>query len=321
MTDRLPPLNALRAFESAARHLSFRKAAAELHVTPAAISHQVRALEDQLGATLFRRLTRAVELTATGRLLLPGLGAGFEALARAVEAVRDHQNAGTLTVNVPPSFATQWLMPRLHRFATAHPAIDVRISASMRLIDPRRAAVRHGVYGENELVGDADIEIHFGLGNYPNAHVDKLFGVTFTPLCSPRLMQGAHPLTNPADLRHHLLLHDDMHDIAEGWPGWKEWLAATGADAVEAVDATSGHSFSHPLLGLEAAVDGMGVVLGARELAARDLATGRLVAPFALNLDLGSGYFLVGAMGSAERPKIAAFRHWLLQEASQIPPG
>ena len=308
MSDRLPPLNSLRAFEIAARHLSFRKAAEELHVTPAAISHQIKLLEEQLGVTLFRRLTRAIELTEVGRSFLPKLREGFENIAQAVERVRAYGRADALTVNVPPSFATKWLMPRLHRFVTANPDIDIRILASMRLMDTSR----HD-FPDEQMV-DADIDIRFGSGRYPHSRADLLFPVSLTPLCSPSLLKGMRPLSRPSDLRYHVLLHDDTLYLSDGRPDWEQWLRAAGADGV---DPVRGPHFNHSILGLEAAVDGLGVVLGIKELAAHDLAAGRLVAPFELSLAMDAAYYLVSAEANAERPKVATFRNWLLEEAKE----
>ena len=308
MSDRLPPLNSLRAFEIAARHLSFRKAAEELHVTPAAISHQIKLLEEQLGVALFHRLTRAIELTEVGRSFLPKLREGFENIALAVERVRAHGRADALTVNVPPSFATKWLMPRLHRFVTANPDIDIRILASMRLMDTSR----HDFPDEQTV--DADIDIRFGSGRYPHSRVDLLFPVSLTPLCSPSLLKGMRPLSRPSDLRYHVLLHDDTLYLSDGRPDWEQWLKAAGADGV---DPSRGPHFNHSILGLEAAVDGLGVVLGIKELAAHDLAAGRLVAPFELSLAMDAAYYLVSAEANAERPKVATFRNWLLEEARE----
>ncbi|MFA7282464.1 MAG: transcriptional regulator GcvA [Sterolibacterium sp.] len=312
MSTRLPPLNALRAFESAARLLSFRKAAEELHVTPAAVSHQIKILEDQLGVPLFRRLTRAVELTEAGSSLLPKLSEAFDTLAQAVNKVRAKEQSNVLSVNVPPSFAAKWLMPRLHRFVTAYPDIDIRIIANMRLVDARSQDGSYGNPDEYDRTSDFNIDIRFGTGKYPQCRVDKLFNVSFTPLCSPRMLEGLRPLKKPTDLRYHLLLHDELPDINEGWPNWAQWLKAAGVDDI---DADRGPHFNHPILGLEAAVDNMGVTLGVKELAAYDLAAGRLVAPFDLVLKIDTAYYLVVPEASADRPKIKVFREWLLKEA------
>ena len=306
----LPPLKSLRAFESAGRHLSFRKAAAELHVTPAAISHQIKLLEDHMGVQLFRRLTRAIELTEVGRTFLPKLNEGFERVAQAVNSVRDYQESGTLAVCVPPLFGAKWLTPRIHGFVEAFPDIDISISTSMRLVDHRRPGGYVAV-GEGDD-DEADMTIRFGTGKYPGCRIDKLFNVSFTPLCSPRLLEGKHPLREPSDLRHHLLLHDDLHRINDGWATWEQWLQTA---AIDDVDANRGPHFSQPRLCFDAAIEGTGVLLGAREVAALDLAAGRLVAPFAVSLETEAAYFVVSCEQTANHRKLAAFRRWLLKES------
>jgi len=312
MSIHYPPLNALRAFEAAARHLSFKKAAEELHVTPAAVSHQIKLIEESLGVSLFHRLTRAISLSPAGQRFLPKLSAGFAQIAGAIEEVRAHDDAGTLTVNAPPSFAAKWLMPRLHRFVSNHPDIDIRIIASMRFVDAHRRDDMGSLTGKDGSPLDADIDIRFGNGSYPHCRVDLLFKVSVTPLCSPKLLDGMRPLRSPADLRHHLLLHDDTLFGRDDRPDWVQWLKGVGA---KEVDPSRGLHFNHTMLGLEAAIDGLGVVLGARELAARDLAAGRLVAPFDYSMVLPDSYYLVSAENAAVRPKISAFRNWLLKEA------
>ena len=306
------PLNALRAFEAAARLLSFKKAAEELHVTPAAISHQVKLVEESLGVSLFQRLTRAISLSSAGQVLLPRLSAGFAQIAAAVEQVRGYENEGTLTVNVPPSFAAKWLMPRLHRFVADHPEIDIRIIASMRFVEahPHDAALH--LTPRDASPPDADIDIRFGNGSYPHCRADLLFRLSVTPLCSPKLLDGIRPLRRPGDLRHHLLLHDDTQFGRDDRPDWVQWLKNVGADEV---DPSRGLHFNHTMLGLEAAIDGLGVVLSSKELAARDLDAGRLVAPFDYSMVLPDSYYLVSAENAAVRPKISAFRNWLLDEA------
>jgi LysR family transcriptional regulator, glycine cleavage system transcriptional activator len=293
--------------------LSFRKAAAELHVTPAAISHQIKLLEDHLGVQLFRRLTRAIELTEVGRAFLPKLNEGFERVAQAVYSVRDYQESGTLTVCAPPLFGAKWLTPRIHSFVEAFPDIDICVSSSMRLVDQRRPGL---TLTTTECEADEpDVTIRFGTGRYPGCQVDKLFEVSFTPLCSPQLLAGKHPLREPSDLRQHLLLHDDLHRISDGWATWEQWLHAAGADTV---DASRGPHFSQPQLCLNAAIDGAGVLLGTREVLALDVAAGRLAAPFALTVATRAAYYIVSCAQDANHPKIAAFRRWLLKEARKV---
>jgi LysR family glycine cleavage system transcriptional activator len=275
-----------------------------LHVTPAAISHQIKLLEDHLGVQLFRRMTRAIELTEVGRAFLPKLNDGFERVAQAVNSVRSYQESGTLAVCVPPLFGAKWLTPRIHGFVAAFPDIDIR------LVDQRRPGLTI-VAGECE-VDEPDITIRFGRGRYSGCQVDKLFEVSFTPLCNSQLLSAKNPLRTPADLRHHLLLHDDLHRISDGWATWEQWLQAATADEV---DANRGPHFSQPQLCIDAAIDGAGILLGAREVLALDIAAGRLVAPFPQVLETSASYYIVSCTQTADHPKIAAFRRWLIEEA------
>jgi len=311
---RLPPLNALRAFEVAARQLSFAMAAKELHVTPAAISHQIKGLEEFLGHRLFRRLKRGLELTRAGRVLLPKLSEGFGRLGDAVEELRGIDEEGTLSVSAATSFATRWLAPRLHRFVGAHPELDVRINASTRLIDPSGDDFGAGDALADSPVEDADIVVRFGTGDYPGFRVDKLLAVAVTPMCSPRLAtSGGHPLRTAADLKHHVLIHDNVrYDDGRGL--WDAWFEAAG---MPGFDTSHGLRFSHAMLALEAAADGMGVSLSMPVLAGSDLASGRLVAPLSLSLPLKFGYYIVSGADTAERADVVAFRDWLFAEAKR----
>jgi LysR family glycine cleavage system transcriptional activator len=314
MPERLPPLNALKAFESAARHLSLKHAAQELSVTPAAISHQVKALEDFLGAKLFRRLVRGLELTPAARAALPKLSEGFDSLAQAVAAMRPQPDSGQVTVSVAPSFATRWMMPRLHRFFSAHPEIDVRISARLRRArqgGPRSTAERATI---DNWLAESDAAVLYGHGDYPDYRADKLFALSIAPICSPRLVQGNHPLRRPQDLIEHTLLHDDTGVLYDGVPFWDVWLKAA---QVEGIDTSRGSHFSHAVLALEAANDALGVVVTFPVLAHAELEAGRLILPFALRVPLQSGYYLVCKETAVLRPAVAAFRNWLLTEASQ----
>lgn len=310
---RLPPLNALRAFEAAARHMSFAEAARELHVTPAAVSHQIKGLEEHVGRPLFRRLKRGLELTRGGQALLPRLSAGFGQLADALEELRAVAEEGTLTVSVATSLASRWLGPRLHRFVAAHPELDVRIQASTRLIDPKKGDPMGGDGDPSAPLEHADIAVRFGAGDYPGYRVDKLLAVTVTPMCSPVLLAGKRPLRAPADLAHQVLIHDNLTND-DGGPLWPAWLKAAG---VEGVDTSHGPRFSHAMLALEAAADGMGVAISMPVLGGSDLTSGRLVAPFALALPLKYAYYTVSSTDAAERADVAAFRDWLLAEASR----
>ena len=308
MSDRLPPLTALRAFEAAARHLSFRIAARELSVTPAAVSHQIKALEAYLGVPLFKRLTRALEMTEPAQRMLPKLRQGFDCFEEAIALLRDLEEKAALDVTVAPSFAVKWLAPRLHRFLAAHPDIDVNILSVSRVVELRRAKTRGTRGGE-----DADLAIRFGSGDYPGHRVDRLFPAALTPLCAPALLER-HPLRVPQDLGAHALLHDDTVFPDGSRPRWELWLEAAGAPEV---DTSRGMRFNRSLLALEAAADGAGVVLSIAALAQSDIAAGRLVAPFPLAVQTPYAYFIVVPEAAASQPRIAAFRDWLLSEARQ----
>lgn len=312
MAVRLPPLSSLRAFEVAARHMSFRKAAAELHVTPAAVSHQVKTLEDYLGVTLFRRANRRVELTPAAVAAVPKLSEGFRALVEAVEVLRASDQGPVLTVSAAPSFAAKWLMPRLHRFVGRHPEIDVRLLAHLRAPGtPRRDRSTRTSANDGSL-GDADVAIRMGDAQYPGLRVDRLLDLTVAPMASPALAGGNRPLRTPADLSQHALLHDDTGYFSNGRLNWDNWLAAAH---VAGIDTRRGVHFSHANLAIDAAVDGLGVLVSAPALAAQDLASGRLVLPFELRAPADFGYDLVSSPADAERPAIQAFREWLLEEA------
>lgn len=312
MTYRLPPLSVLRAFESASRHLSFKKAAEELHVTPAAISQQIKTLEGYLGVPLFRRLTRALALTGHGAAMLPKIREGFECFAAAVESTRrDH--GGALTVTAPPTFASRWLVPRLSRFAAAHPGIELRLASSRDSIDRRGDAtvLEEGVVDLRDDV--SEVAIRYGTGNYPAYRVEQIFAPDYVPVCSPRLLDAERPLREPRDLRWQVLIHDETIDDEEKQPNWKEWLRLAG---VTSVDARRGPRFSNAVLAVGAALDGQGVALALRPLVEADLAAGRLVVPFDIAVPSPYAYFLVMPAAVAGRAAVAAFREWLLGEAA-----
>jgi LysR family transcriptional regulator, glycine cleavage system transcriptional activator len=295
----LPPLSALRAFEAAARLQSFSKAADELNVTPAAISHQIAALEADLGVSLFNRRNRAVELTASARVLLPGLSEAFAGIQDSVRRLRSHNDTGMLTVTASPSFAGKWLVQRLYRFQEQHPAIDVRISATDTLVDLTR--------------GDFDIAIRYGNGRYPGLAVELLLKNEVFPACSPALLRNGPPLETPADLGNHVLLHDQQTDRDPLAPSWPMWLKAAGINDAQ---ASHGLSFSANVLALEAAIAGHGVTLAYSTTAAADIAAGRLVRLFSLSLPDTFAYYIAVAPPALERPKVKAFRDWLRNEAN-----
>jgi LysR family glycine cleavage system transcriptional activator len=300
MSRRIYPLNALRAFEASARHLSFVKAADELSVTPAAVSHQVKKLEEFLGFPLFRRRSRGLLLVETGQSLLSELSEVFLHLDKAMERVIDSDSRGALTLSVAPTFAVMWLIPRLQKFYALHPGIDVRISTSLGLIDFQR--------------DDFDAAIRLGSGQWFGLEATKLFDEAVSPMCSPRLLEGPDVIKSPDDLRKQVLLHNHSMDHDPDAPTWEKWLEAAGASGV---DASRGTHFSLPDHGLQAAIDGAGVVLGWRFLSAKDLAAGRVVEPSDITLPLGSSFYLVYPEANSLRPNIAALRDWLMQEVRE----
>ncbi|MGO8867906.1 MAG: transcriptional regulator GcvA [Alphaproteobacteria bacterium] len=305
MPPRLPPLKALPDFEAAARHLSFTKAALELNVTHGAVSRQVKALEEALGVKLFRRLNRALRLTDEGQAYARTVRELLERLKEASERLRAREEKGGLTVSTTYSFTNKWLMPRLVRFRALHPEIDVRLQANDQLVDFARENV--------------DLAIRYGRGRYPGLMVERLIADDYVPVCSPALRRGPHPLRKPADLKHHTLLHEEdalrQEDLGEATAiGWREWLKAAG---VEGIDSSRGPIFSHSSMVLQAAINGEGVALGRTALIAEDLTSGRLVKPFELELKVPLAYYIVLPPKALERPKVRAFRDWLMDEAGQ----
>ncbi|MEE8171693.1 MAG: transcriptional regulator GcvA [Alphaproteobacteria bacterium] len=299
MTRRIPPLNSIRAFEAAARHLSFTHAADELNVTQAAISHQIKSLEQWLGLPLFRRLSRAVSLTEEGAQYLPAASQALDGLAGATARLMRDGDTRSLTVTTLDSFAAQWLMPRLKGFRVRHPEIDVRILPSDGLVDFNRQEV--------------DMAVRYGAGNWPGLVATQLMTEEIFPVCSPALLEGPNPLRRPEDLVHHTLLHDDMR-IENGEVDWRTWLQTVGADGV--IDSERGPFFAHSYLVVQAAIDAQGVALGRGVLVADALADGRLVRPFeAAGLPLDYAYYIAYPEGATQRPAVAAFTTWLLAEA------
>ena len=310
MIYRLPPLNALRVFEAAARHLSFKSAAVELSITQAAVSHQVKSLEEYLGVDLFRRAGRGVQLTEAARACLPKLREGFDSLAAAVELIRERAGDAELQITAPPVFAARWLMPRLAAFAKREPRIDVRVVASSKMVDAGALDSPTLMSGLDLREESSGVEIHLGSGEYPGYRADKLFEVATTLVAAPEALAT---LKKPEDLANHLLLHDDAMNIVAGGDAWQMWLEAAGV--ADRVDGSRGPHFSSNILSLEAASQKLGVALALRPLVDADIASGRLVAPFAIELKPQSAYYLVCPEVIAGRPAVTAFREWLLGEA------
>jgi LysR family glycine cleavage system transcriptional activator len=292
MPRRLPPLNALKAFEAAARHESFTRAAGELCVTQGAVSHQVKALEAELGLKLFNRERQRLVITEAGRSYLATVRDALDRIADGTERLLRRQNTGVLTVSTSPNFAAKWLVHRLSRFAGAHPDIDLRVSASLQHIDFARE--------------DIDLAIRHGDGNETGLHVARLCAEELFPVCSPKLLNGRESL-KPDDLKRAVLLH--VNDRLD----WGRWLDAAG---IKDVDVSRGPVLNQASMAIDAAVDGQGVALARTALAAWDMIGGRLVRPFPLTLPVSYAYWIVCPKATAKLPKIVAFTDWLLAEAA-----
>ncbi len=315
MAYRLPPLNALRAFEAAARQLSFKNAARELSVTPTAISHQIKMLEDFLGLELFRRLTRSLELTAEGETMLPKVREGLECFAAAVNSARVKVEKERLIVLAPPSFATRWLVPRLKRLYARDPALSMHLVSSLNAIENADADATLAYESIDLREGDSPVAICFGSGEYPGFHVDRLFASDYVAVCSPKLHEGEHPLREPADIRFHTLIHDDTITNERARPSWEEWARLAG---VTGVDTDAGPHFCDSGLALVAAIDGLGIALASKSLAAAEIAAGRLVSPFNVTVQQPYAYYLVAPEAISGRPAVETFRQWLVGEAEAM---
>ncbi len=294
MARQLPPLNALKAFEAAARHESFTRAAEELCVTQGAVSHQVKALEAELGLKLFNRQPQRLVITEAGRDYLVVVRDALDRIAMGTERLLQRQSTGVLTVSTSPNFASKWLVHRLGRFAEAHPTIDLRVSATLHHVDFARE--------------DVDVAVRHGDGTAPGLDITRLWTEELFPVCSPKLLRGRHALRRPADLAHHALLHLDHRQ------DWSKWLDAAG---VKDADLSRGPVLNQASMVIDAAVDGQGVALARTGLAARDLICGRLVRPFSLALPVSYAYWIVCPKATAKLPKITTFREWLLAEAAE----
>jgi LysR family glycine cleavage system transcriptional activator len=292
MTARLPSLNGLRAFEAAARHLSFTLAAAELNVTQTAISHQIRRLEEELGIRLFIRQNRALALTPEARDYLPGVRAAFNDLRLATDRLLRKDGDKVLTISTLASLAAKWLLPRLTDFQEAHPGIDVRITTSTSLVDFQR--------------DDVDAAIRYGRGQWPGLRADWLMADELFPVCSPSLLRGDRPLRQPEDLRGYPLLHTSNANSDD----WRLWLTAAGLPAD--IAKQPGITFDMIFMTIQAAIDGIGVAMGRTSYVQDDIAKGRLVVPFKIALPADAGFYLVSPEGRREAPKLAAFREWMI---------
>jgi LysR family glycine cleavage system transcriptional activator len=295
---RLPPLNALRAFEAAARHGSFAKAATELRVTAAAVSHQVKALEQTLGLKLFKRLPRGLVLTDAGRSYLPGLSEGFDRLARASQGLVGRRLRGALTVSVLPSFGAGWLVPRLPEFRRLYPDIDLLVRSEIRFVD----------FGSE----DVDLAIRYSRSGFKGLRADRLLGEEIFPVCSPSLLNGPHPLRRMEDLRHYTLIHDGAGVDSDPWLLWRPWLQEAG---LHDIDPRRGPAFTDSTMIYQAAIAGEGVALGRSAVIGEHLANGRLIRPFAAFRRAEFAYWAVSPAASSDEPHVAAFRRWIVGRA------
>ena len=306
LLHRLPPVNALRAFEVVARHLSFARAAEELHVTKPAVAQQVRALEQDLGARLVERNGRGLKLTEAGAAGAGALTEGFALLAKAARAMREGDGRRFLVINSTPSFAATWLVGRIGKFKARHRETDVLIDA-----DPIDEALETGA---------ADALIRWGAGEFPGLAATLLFKEDVFPVCAPELVAGDDPLRSPEDLARHTLLHLDWNPAHASWPTWADWLKAAGGQNVE---ATHGVFFNNMAMTLRAAAQGQGVALTSFAIAADELAAGRLVQPFKTSVSTPFGYYFVCRPDETNSPRIRALREFLSEEAalSSAEPG
>lgn len=293
-------MNALRAFEAAARHGSMTRAAEELHVTPGALSHQIRGLEEFLDLKLFERLPRAIQLTVAGEALFPGLQAGFRQINEALAALGRVLDPNVLVVSTPPGLTAKWLAPRLYRYAEAAPDVEVRISSSARNAD----FVTDGVDLAIRNVGDRDPPGR-GLAQ------DRLAEIRVLPVCAPSVIERFGPFSTAADLARAPLIQDETFLQRAGLPSWADWLKAAGAPQAAHGNTLSFNSSDHAL---DAAAQGGGVLLAHEILAYDDMKSGRLVAPFELALPTGRSYALVYPKGATDRTTVAAFRAWIMEE-------
>lgn len=294
MSNRLPPLTALRAFEAAARHLSFSHAAAELGVTPAALSFQIKSIEEHFGAPLFTRHARAVALTDAGSALLPGLSEGFASFERAWRAALRTQTSNILNVTTGPAFMAKWMAPRVFDFARKHPEIELRFAASLRLQDFDHDGI--------------DVAIRFGKGPDTGLYSLPLGNEWLTPAMTPALAQQ---YTTPESLLTAPLIFDDSMDFLRHRAEWSTWFRACGVEA----PPLKGTHFSNADHSIGAAIAGAGVVLGRSTLMARDITEGRLVAPFKTGICTQASFRFLCPLGNEKRPEIAAFRNWVIEES------
>lgn len=291
----LPPLNALKAFAAAGKHLNLTAAAKELYVTPSALSHQIRGLEDLLGVKLFVRTRHGLDLTEAGRLILPGISDAFDQMSKTMALLNPGKESQILTISMLSTFAMRWFIPRLSRFQQQHADIDVRISTSVELVDFDR--------------DDVNCAIRFGAGHWPRLTATRLFTEQLTPVCSPRLATVEKPLDNPRNLEAYTLLHARLRP-----DDWRIWLNAVGLSDFKAVHE---QVYETRNFAIQAAVDGLGVAIVDPSLAAGEIESGRLIQPFRQTLTGENAYYLVYPQSRVTDPSIIALQNWLLEESTE----
>jgi LysR family glycine cleavage system transcriptional activator len=303
MNRMLPGTRALRTFEAAGRHLNFTRAADEVGLTPAAVSYQIKELEDQLGIVLFTRTSRSIQLTPAGAVLFEAAAEALDTLQRAAgRARRMARGSAHLRISLSARFAANWLLPRLPRFTAANPALELRFDITDQIRDFD--------------ADDVDVAIRFGTGNYEHARSQRLFDMVVVPVCSPKLIETGPRLQEPRDLFRHTLCHLDWKTDGMVWPNWRMWMAAAGIDDFDDSGCLAFSDSSHVV---QAVIEGGAVGLADLAMIANDLSQGRLVRLFDIGLSVPPeyAYHLVYPERSSQDPRVLAFREWMLGEAGQ----
>jgi LysR family glycine cleavage system transcriptional activator len=289
MARRLPPLNSLKCFEAAGRLLSFTEAARELNVTQAAISHQIKVIEEFLDLSLFERYPRRLALSEQGKALLPDVTEAFDRVSQAISSISQEQHSNLLSVRLAPSFAAKWLSPRLKYFWLQFPEIDLCLYHTHGAVDFER--------------GEIDIAVTYGKGDWPGVVADKLLGLDFFPVCSPAFLRNDKPLTELDNLRYYSLLHDANYEC------WRDWLELAG---VQGIDSDKGTIIDDTNVLIQAAIDGQGIALGSSTFVEDHLESGKLIKPFDINLVNDFCYYVVCPESHLKNPAVRAFKEWLL---------
>jgi LysR family transcriptional regulator, glycine cleavage system transcriptional activator len=309
---RLPPLSTLRTFEAAARHLSFRLAAGELNVTPSAISQQIKKLESCLGVDLFTRGANALQLTEHGVSMIGHIREGLECFVAAVESTQ-RVRSKSLNFSAPPSFATRWLVHHVAGFCAAHPDIAIRINSNPDNIDGPGTLAQMASSPIEPRSEVGEVAIRFGAGEYPGYWVERLLTPDYVLVCSPSLMASDRPLRALRDLRHQVLIHDEMIPAVDKRPSWQAWMTLA---KVRGIDAQSGPRYSNSVLVHEAVLEGQGIALVIRQHIESDVAAGRLIIPFPISLPSAYSYYMVISKKDASKAVVKTFCEWIRREVA-----